>query len=370
MSEKIPIISCFTGGGFLDMGFEMSNFNVVWTNEMDPSFIDMYEVGYSNWRKQYFKLKNQKSEITYKKSIESISPEDILSMAFPRVVPDIFGVIGGPPCQDFSGANSNVGFKGDRGRLTKVYLNYIKEMQPDFFILENVKNLARNKTHYSNLQRVLRTMIKDYYVDIIILNAIHYGVPQDRKRLFIVGIKKAESEQVSFLEKKFTFPEPPVDKKYSEALTKYSWPKTNIFQNGISRPTDIPPELMVDECLIKPGEDNEIPNAKEYYNPYSKKFTTTDEGDTKNRSFKRLHRFRYSPTVCYGNNEIHLHPYEARRLSVRESMRLQTIPDDYILPSEIGLSKKFKMIGNAVPVNLSRSVAETLYKLLVNIKSK
>ncbi len=81
------------------------------------------------------------------------------------------------------------------------------------------------------------------------------------------------------------------------------------------------------------------------------------EGETNRPSFKRLHRFKYSPTACYGNNEIHLHPYRHRRLSVRETLRIQGVPDTYILPVELALSKKFKMIGNGVPVPLAKAVA-------------
>lgn len=85
-----------------------------------------------------------------------------------------------------------------------------------------------------------------------------------------------------------------------------------------------------------------------------------DEGETNRPSFKRLHRYKYSPTACYGNNEVHLHPYKNRRLSVREALRIQGVPDTYILPTELPLSKKFKMIGNGVPVPLAEAVANAV----------
>ena len=81
------------------------------------------------------------------------------------------------------------------------------------------------------------------------------------------------------------------------------------------------------------------------------------EGETNRPSFKRLHRYKYSPTACYGNNEVHLHPYLNRRISVREALRIQGVPDEYVLPPELSLSKKFKMIGNGVPVPLAKAVA-------------
>jgi DNA (cytosine-5)-methyltransferase 1 len=112
------------------------------------------------------------------------------------------------------------------------------------------------------------------------------------------------------------------------------------------------------------GIPDDLPNAQEGFNPHSDKFRSMYEGDTSGKSFKRLHRYRYSPTVCYGNNEVHLHPWEDRRLTVRESMRIQGIPDNYALPEEVPLSAKFKMIGNGVPVPLAELVARSLFKFL------
>jgi len=78
------------------------------------------------------------------------------------------------------------------------------------------------------------------------------------------------------------------------------------------------------------------------------------------KSFKRLHRYRYSPTAWYGNNEVHLHPWKKRRLSVREALRLQTVPDTYVMPEEIPLCAKFKVIGNGVPCQLAQKIAESI----------
>jgi DNA (cytosine-5)-methyltransferase 1 len=109
---------------------------------------------------------------------------------------------------------------------------------------------------------------------------------------------------------------------------------------------------------------SELPNGDEFFAPYSDKFNSVNEGDISNKSFKRLHRYRYSPTVCYGNNEVHLHPWKPRRLSVREALRIQTIPDAYVLPKEKSLSAKFKMIANGVPALLAGEIAKSLMHFL------
>ncbi len=82
-----------------------------------------------------------------------------------------------------------------------------------------------------------------------------------------------------------------------------------------------------------------------------------------------MHRFRYSPTVAYGNNEVHLHPTEPRRLSVREGLRLQTVPDSYILPKDMTLTAKFKMISNGEPTLKADLLAKEIRRTLLMYKS-
>lgn len=353
--KKIPVLSFFTGGGFLDMGFEQAGFKVVWTNEANEIFADLYEKAFVGWRRA--KKKQGKSRISFRGSIEDIDPAQVLNDAFPKGVPVKFGVIGGPPCQDFSAAGNNSGFDGPRGRLTKVFFEYLEALSPSFFVVENVRNLA-GKRHRKELKKALKPLREKYHIDQKILNAINYGVPQDRTRLFIVGIRK--STPGSILEQEFHFPWP-VDDQYEGALTRFDWPFRDAFQNGVVRPDGIPKELYVESCLLSKRQEKEVPNGLDYFKPHAMdKFRTIEEGNTQNRSFKRLHRYRYSPTACYGNNEVHLHPFLPRRLSVRETLRIQSVPDTYILPSQYGLSNMFKLIGNGVPVRLAKEVATSV----------
>ena len=115
-----------------------------------------------------------------------------------------------------------------------------------------------------------------------------------------------------------------------------------------------------------------MPNGQEFLelkkNVESRK--SIYEGDTKRRSFKRLHRYKYSPTTCFGNNEVFLHPYENRRLTVREALRIQGVDDKYIWGSG-RLSQKFKIISNGVPVPLAQAVATSVLEFLEkNISAK
>ncbi len=94
------------------------------------------------------------------------------------------------------------------------------------------------------------------------------------------------------------------------------------------------------------------------------KFQTISEGDVSKKSYKRLHRFRYSPTACYGNNEVHIHPTEPRRITAAEALSIQSLPKNFILPPEMSLTDKFKTIGNGVPFLLSKAIAHSIYDFL------
>jgi DNA (cytosine-5)-methyltransferase 1 len=363
--NKIPILSFYSGGGFLDMGFEQAGFETVWTNEVDAVFAKLHAAGISSWRKS--RGNGVKAEIFNTKSITEISSKEILSEAFPNGIPKHFGIIGGPPCQDFSIQGNMEGFEGKRGKLTVVFFDRILQLRPTFFLMENVTGLTKNKSTKEHLAKLLKKVEAEYYVDHEILNALNFGVPQHRERVFFVGIRKdylkKELAELDINGKWFTWPE---NTKYQNSEKKYLWPTTTPFGKSLIKPNNLPYELCVESCLIPIREMKNVSNANEFFNLYvsESKLSKIKEGETNRPSFKRLHRFRYSPTACYGNNEVHLHPYKHRRLSVRETLRIQGVPDTYVLPKEVPLTSKFKMIGNGVPVPLARAVASSIIKFL------
>lgn len=358
LENKIPVLSFYSGGGFLDMGFEQAGFEIVWTNENNELFAKLHAAGITSWRKS--NGNGVKAEIFNTKSIVDITVPSIIQEAFPDGKPTNFGVIGGPPCQDFSIYGNRGGFKGERGKLTIQFFNKILELEPTFFVMENVTGLIKQKSNKEYLIKLLNKVKRAYYVDYKTLNALDFGVPQFRERVFFAGIKKniIGKETIKKGPEGHWF-KWPVNNKYENAFTKYNWPVAVDFGKQLVKPIDIPLELCVESCLVPHNEINAVSNAKEYFNLYSDKdkLVRIQEGQTNRPSFKRLHRFRFSPTACYGNNEVHLHPYKNRRISVREALRIQGVPDEYVLPPELPLSKKFKMIGNGVPVPMARAVA-------------
>ena len=364
---SVPVLSFFTGGGFLDLGFEQAGFEIVWTNEIDPSFARMYSHGVSAWRASRCGAQ-EKATISNRKSIADLRPEEILLEGFGNATPEMFGIIGGPPCTDFSVGGKNRGSEGRFGSLTQVFVDLICEIKPDFFVIENVPGLIRTRKHRNFLASIVDNLEhprNGYLVSKRILSSLEFGVPQDRDRLFLIGISAPLAERILGAlplpgdESWCPWPTP----TYANAKN-LPWPVNSPFGGRPPLPDGIPLELTVYPLLQSSPPPSSLGNGLEAFIPYSPKFWRIAEGDDSRKSFKRLHRYRYSPTSWYGNNEVHLHPWLPRRLSVRESLRIQTVPDTYVLPEDVSLSSKFKMICNGVPCKLARVAAESILGLL------
>jgi len=356
---KVPVVSFFTGGGFLDMGFEKAGFEIIFSNELNEDVAQFYKEGMSNWS-------GQKREITEICNINHISIQRIK-----EVVNGPFGVIGGPPCQDFSIRGSKNGFEGLRGTLTYHFYEKIMDLQPDFFLMENVPGLVLLKKTKKQFNAILDLFREEYLISPKRLNALNYGVPQNRERLFVFGVKKnlvKDKSLNSLNDSWFNWPKA----KYPDAEKSYNWgePKGKDLDSKTKKLPKPPPELCVGGTLISNKNKHSTPNANEFFNLKKlSKVKSIEEGDTYRPSFKRLHREKYSPTACYGNNEVHLHPVYHRRLSVREALRIQGVPDSYVINTPGKLSKKFKMIGNGVPVPLVEQIAISIDEFLNDLEN-
>lgn len=361
------ILSFFTGAGFLDLGFALAGFEAIWHNEFDEAF----SIGFEH------AMRSAPSELAGSKRVESldsilnIGPNAIAKSALgDRTARGGFGMIGGPPCPDFSVGGKNRGSDGENGQLTQTYVERIRELEPDFFVLENVPGLVRTRKHRAFFDSVIGTLESKFLLSWELLNALDFGVPQDRQRVIVVGFKR------SVLRKLYGVP---FSKRpsagwslgigdtavHKSALTRYPWPDTKVGAAWIA-PSNHPLELTVSDAFgRKDGAlPSDLPNGADCFRPHSDKFSWIVEGDDSKKSFKRLHRLRYSPAAAYGNNEVHVHPVEPRRITVREAMRIQTVPDWYRLPPEMTLTKKFKTVGNGVPVRLATSVATLIREVL------
>jgi DNA (cytosine-5)-methyltransferase 1 len=349
-TAKPTIFSFFSGAGFLDLGFEDMGFDIAYVNEFHKPFLDAYQhsrkvMGHPAPRFGYDS-----------RSIEEVSTDDLAAdIAIAREEGRVVGFIGGPPCPDFSVGGKNRGKEGENGNLSKVYVDLVCQAKPDFFLFENVKGLYRTKKHREFFEKLkLKLRRSGYLLHERLINSIEYGAPQDRDRIILVGFRSRELAK-TFNWTARIFPE--------RTAFEYEWPTTATFEQGnlVSQPNSVPIELTVQHWFEKNDVRNH-PNSKHCFTPRAglARFLSVDEGDDSKKSYKRLHRWRYSPTAAYGNNEVHLHPYKARRISVAEALAIQSLPASFELPSNMTLSNMFKTVGNGVPYLAGRGLAQSI----------
>ncbi|MGG5331046.1 DNA cytosine methyltransferase [Enterococcus sp. AZ163] len=361
---KIKIFSFFSGLGLLDLGFEKSGFEIVEVFEKKEEFLEMYK--YSRE-----KLECQLPKYGYSLlDVENLlSDEDFERKVNNEKKDGVVGFIGGPPCPDFSVAGKNKGAEGDNGRLSTIYFELIKKYNPDFFLFENVKGIWKTKKNRFYIEQKMEEMkLSEYEITFDIMNSLDFGVPQDRERFFIFGL----SQSSPYSKGQFTFNIFDSLRSELNKKTAYRWPVIDNFEEKQMRliPEEIDEELTVEYWFEKNNVYNH-PNANDFFTPKSLlKFETIAEGDISKKSFKRIHRWRYSPTAAYGNNEVHLHPYFARRLSVAEALAIQSAPREFELPAHFTLTDKFKAVGNAVPFLMARGIAEKIKLVFVGEKNE
>ena len=366
--DRYSILSFFSGAGFLDLGFEHSAFSISFVNEWHKPFMRVY---------QYSREKMGMKAPVYGYSCDDVNSYLDEGAHIREMVEELrskgklVGFIGGPPCPDFSVGGKNRGRNGDNGKLSQTYVSLIIENKPDFFLFENVKGLwrtARHREFYEELKRSLQ--LAGYATTERLTNSLEFGAPQDRDRILLFGVRKHLLPPDAFDGDSLQgFPWERYMVEDLETIKSLPWPDRDPFSAGSMM--EMPDEISEYKRLTVQYwfEKNDVehhPNADRYFTPRQglARMQTVDEGDVSKKSYKRLHRWRYSPTVAYGNNEVHLHPYRQRRLSVSEALALQSLPAEYELPNDMTLTDSFKTIGNGVPYLLAKGIAATIHDYL------
>ena len=363
-NDKYSILSFFSGAGFLDLGFEHSDFSIAFVNEWHEPFMRVY---------QYSRAKMGMCIPRYGYSCEDVNSYVGDGARLQTMVQELHsenklvGFIGGPPCPDFSVGGKNRGRYGDNGKLSQSYVSLIIENRPDFFLFENVKGLWRTARHREFFEELKRSIHDAGYATTERLtNSLEFGAPQDRDRILLFGVRRDRLPKESYEgDLLLNFPWEKHITENLDVIKSLPWPDRDPFAADSTR--EIPPGLAGYEALTVQHwfDKNDVehhPNSGRFFTPRQglARMKTVDEGDDSKKSYKRLHRWRYSPTVAYGNNEVHLHPYRERRLSVAEALSLQSLPKEYELPNDMTLTDSFKTIGNGVPYLLAKGIAETI----------
>ena len=303
------VVDLFCGAGAFSEGFKLAGLNIIFANDYDKEIATTYINNHpqTNFLLGTIRIKNK--EKLFKKILN-------------RKV-DV--VIGGPSCQGFSIIN-NTPFNGDaRNELYKEFLEVVDILNPNIFVMENVPPLL--KFDNGRITKEIKQFCdsKGYKLKYEIVNASDYEVPQNRKRLFIVGSKK-----------EFYFPSRILQKiSVEEALINlpksYDYNIPNHYNNNYSS------ELIEDYKSIKEGK------TKFKYNCCGVKIP-----------FKKQSRTITSSTF--------IHPIFNRPLTIREKARIQTFPDNYKFFGSI--KSQNIQVGNAVPVKMAYYIALEVKKSL------
>lgn len=377
MTDKIGIFSFFSGAGFLDLGFELAGgYKVLFVNEFHKPFMDTYKYSREKMGIEIPEFGYHLGDVA--KYLEADQVRELKTeLKNAKEKCKLVGFIGGPPCPDFSVGGKNKGREGDNGKLTKTYIDLISKIKPDFFLFENVKGLystVKHRVFFEEMKEKLRR--SGYCITERLINALEYGAPQNRERIILIGFRTSVLKNYKVKVKSndvlpgFNWEEHLL---YSmEQIQEFPWPTENTFENNGVRecPQGVPRDLTVEYWFQK---NNVIshPNAMNYFQPRAglARFQTVAEGDDSKKSYKRPHRWRYSPTAAYGNNEVHLHPYKERRLSVAEALAIQSLPVEYEVPSELTLSDMFKTVGNGVPFLAAKGLANTIHDYVIYLEN-
>lgn len=308
----MKLVSLFSGSGGLDLGFIKNGFEVIWANDFEEETCHTY--------------KENIGDHIVCGDITKISVDDI---------PDCDGIIGGSPCQGFSNANRQTNFLDNpKNFLVKEFIRVVKGKKPKFFVLENVpKLITAGKGRF--IQEI-KNELKDYKIEIKIMNAVDYGSSQKRKRAILIGCLNGTIEHPK--------------------------PTHNIYRT-------------VEQCFE--GLHDEIPNQLDITNSgdnVKKRMSFVGQGgnwsdvpkelwanswkveSTHSSIHRRLKLSEPSITITNFRKSLITHPTLDRIISIREAARIQGYPDDFIFYG--GLSKKSQMVANSVPVDLSSAIAK------------
>ena len=319
----------------MDLGFTNAGFTLVYANDNDPTIWETFE-------------RNHRISID-KRSLFDVKSEEI---------PKADGIIGGPPCQSWSLAGEMRGAKDERGQLFYEYVRVLKDKRPKFFLAENVQGII-SSTHIKEFKAIVRKLSElGYNVTYKVLDARDYDVPQERRRVIIIGYEKS-------LGLRFTFPLPTHTKSGGLTLDGKKAQKWITLREAIG---DLPDAVPAKE-KNKANENLAIPNHEYMTGAFSSIYMSRNrKKDWDEQSYTIQAGGRHAPLHPSSTEMVKIeedkwtfkgdHP-TYRRLSVRECARIQTFPDNFVFYYK-NIADGYKMVGNAVPVKLAEVLAKRI----------
>jgi DNA (cytosine-5)-methyltransferase 1 len=341
---KNTLIDLFAGCGGLSLGMEQAGFEPIFVNEINPTFCETYKFNRSLSADKFF--------------VGDINELNKNLDNYAEVFDDVDLVCGGPPCQGFSMANRQRIIDDPRNNLYKAYLFFLSKVKPKFFVMENVKGMAKKITEITDDFR--EYLGSEYSFSYSLLNAKDYGVPQNRERFFIIGNRvSADVEQI------FTDIKSDASKKkfvLKDAVKDLPKLKPNRIKNNNSIENNDCGFKEIDYNYEVTPFYNFINNGRKVTKLYNHKNRYNNDRDIKifgllpqganslhpsiadimpyksrNHIFKdkyfKLDENEFCKTITSHMKfdcNMYIHPNEPRGLTPREAARIQTFPDDYI----------------------------------------
>ena len=373
--EKYLLVDLFAGCGGLSTGMEQAGFTPWFVNEIVPTFCNTYKCNHKLPDSHYYI--GDINELN--KNLDKY--QDLLS--------NITLVCGGPPCQGFSTANRQRIIDDPRNNLYKAYLHFLSVVRPKFFVMENVRGMSNKIDEIK--QNFKEYLGDEYQFEAAVLEAQDYGVPQNRKRLIMIGNRMGINPSLIFEEiyklKRDAFVLKDALEGLPELASKEEKGRTDI-ENSVSgftvRDFEYPKTEFYKFINGKRDIGNLYNDKNRYNNPRDIEiFRRLPQGGNslhpciadimpytrRNGIFKdkyyKLEENKICKTITshmkYDCN-MYIHPWQARGLSPREAARIQTFPDDYVLTGP--QNSWYAQVGNAVPVKLAKAIGEAIMKFL------
>lgn len=342
------MIDLFAGVGGLSLGFEQAGFETLIANEYDVSIAEAY-------------IKNRVNANMIVNDITELS----ISETFGKYRGQVALVVGGPPCQGYSQKGQRKTINDHRNFLFRYFVEVVKEVQSEYFVMENVPNLLTAEKGFfkQELEKLFTEL--GYTINAQVLCASDYGVPQNRYRAFIIG--KRGNEQVKMPKKKdrrTTVWEAISDLAYLKSgegsyISDYVKEPESDYQRMMRENSDIlynhvatnHSKVVLERLAMIPPK-----GGKEYLPPehltksiYSGTWERMDADDI---SVTITTRFDTPSSGKF------THPFLDRAITVREAARIQSFPDSFHFYGT--KTSQMKQVGNAVPPMLARAVADAI----------
>jgi DNA (cytosine-5)-methyltransferase 1 len=333
-NSTFKLASLFSGCGGLDLGFKKVGFETVWANEYDKT---IWKTFHNNFPETF---------------LDTRSIVDIKS----NEIPNVDGIIGGPPCQSWSEAGAGKGAEDNRGKLFWEYIRILRDKKPYFFLAENVSGILSKKHQKSFIQIINDFEEAGYDIFYKLLNAKDFNVAEDRERVIIIGFRKdlrVEYTFPRFLTKRQTLRDVIYDLKDNAKPAK-----SKNYTNGES-------DLVISNHEFMIGGFSSIYMSRNRVRAWNEQSYTIQAGGRQAPIHPNAPKMSYVEKDKFEFCKTDLHLY--RRLSIRECLRIQDFPDSFKL-HYTNLADGYKMVGNAVPVGLAYHLAKSILHSLKNIQ--